>query len=302
MNEQRRRLVGSALRHACGASLLALGTTTIPAATAQETVIIGGSGQSAVEVNLGILGDLDGGSSQRALRFPGEPADQSIVLRPPGGAAESTVSPARRPALRPPAPELAARPVAPVVRAPVAPPPAQATAAAPPRQTETTPATGTTPPPPPPPAIVRDTSRDGAAPQRVPPQPVARTESAAPTPPPPPPARQQTAALPPPAEGQALQLVFEASSTQLNGAAETQLRQLAGSLATSEQRIQLKAFASGTSDRPSAARRESLSRALAVRSFLIENGIRSTRIDVRALGQPTDGGPNDRVDVILLTQ
>ena len=299
MNEQRRRLVGSALRHACGAGLLALATATIPAATAQETVIIGGSGQSAVEVNLGILRDLDGGSSQRALRFPGEPADQSIVLRPPGGAAESTVSTARRPALRPPAPDLAARPVAPVVRAPVAPPPAQAPAAAPPRQTETTPATATPPPPPPPPTVVGDTSRDSAAPQRVPPQPVARTESAAP---PPPPARQQTAALPPPAEGQAFQLVFEASSTQLNGAAETQLRQLAGSLAASEQRIQLKAFASGTSDRPSAARRESLSRALAVRSFLIENGIRSTRIDVRALGQPTDGGPNDRVDVILLTQ
>jgi outer membrane protein OmpA-like peptidoglycan-associated protein len=299
MNEQRRRLFGSALRLACGAGLLAMATAKTPLAMAQETVVIGGSGQSAVEVNLGILRDLDGGSNQRALRFPGEPADQSIVLRPPGGAAGTTASTERRPALRPPAPSLAARPVAPVVRAPVAPPPAPAPAAAPPRKTEPAPATAVPPPLPPPPAVVRDTSRDSAAPQRVPPQPAARPENAVP---PPPPARQQTAALPPPAEGQALQLVFEPSSTQLNGAAETQLRQLAGSLATSEQRIQLKAFASGTSERPSAARRESLSRALAVRSFLIENGIRSTRIDVRALGQPTDGGPNDRVDVILLTQ
>ena len=44
----------------------------------------------------------------------------------------------------------------------------------------------------------------------------------------------------------------------------------------------------------------SLSRALAVRSYLIEQGIRSTRIDVRALGLAGDSGPLDRVDVVLL--
>jgi outer membrane protein OmpA-like peptidoglycan-associated protein len=112
---------------------------------------------------------------------------------------------------------------------------------------------------------------------------------------------QQTAALQP-ADGQALRLLFQGSTTKLNAAAQQQLQQMAAALAANNQRIQLKAFASGTSDRPSAARRESLSRALAVRSYLIENGVRSTRIDVRALGAPSDGGPSDRVDVILLTQ
>jgi hypothetical protein len=33
---------------------------------------------------------------------------------------------------------------------------------------------------------------------------------------------------------------------------------------------------------------------------LLERGIRATRIDVRALGIPTDAGPADRVDVIIV--
>ncbi len=64
-------------------------------------------------------------------------------------------------------------------------------------------------------------------------------------------------------------------------------------------RVQVKAYASGAGGSASAARRLSLSRALAVRAFLINQGIRSTRIDVRALGSRAEGGPPDRVDVIL---
>ncbi|MCH8925159.1 MAG: OmpA family protein [Proteobacteria bacterium] len=48
----------------------------------------------------------------------------------------------------------------------------------------------------------------------------------------------------------------------------------------------------------SAARRLSLSRALAVRAYLIEQGVRSTRMDVRALGDKVPDGPADRVDVL----
>ena len=46
-----------------------------------------------------------------------------------------------------------------------------------------------------------------------------------------------------------------------------------------------------------AARRLSLSRALQVRSYLIDQGVRSTRIDVRALGANVPSGPADRVDI-----
>ncbi len=103
-------------------------------------------------------------------------------------------------------------------------------------------------------------------------------------------------------EEQALRVDFSGSSSRLTEEAESGLRSLVRSVAEQETRIQLKAFATGSADRPSTARRLSLSRALAVRSFLIEQGMRSTRIDVRALGVPTDDGPADRVDVILLTQ
>ncbi|MSP82998.1 MAG: hypothetical protein EXQ94_08710 [Alphaproteobacteria bacterium] len=65
-------------------------------------------------------------------------------------------------------------------------------------------------------------------------------------------------------------------------------------------RIQLVAFAGGTGSSASAARRLSLSRALAVRAYLIERGVRSTRMDVRALGAKPDGGPTERVDVVAL--
>ncbi len=42
----------------------------------------------------------------------------------------------------------------------------------------------------------------------------------------------------------------------------------------------------------------SLSRALAVRTYLLAQGVQSQRIDVRALGNTTDEQPVDRVDAI----
>ncbi len=65
-------------------------------------------------------------------------------------------------------------------------------------------------------------------------------------------------------------------------------------------RLQLKAYASDHGSSASHARRLSLTRALAVRSFLIKKGIRSTRIDVRALGDRSENGKIDRVDVFLV--
>jgi len=67
-------------------------------------------------------------------------------------------------------------------------------------------------------------------------------------------------------------------------------------------RLQLLAYASGTSEEASRARRMSLSRALAVRSYLIKQGVRSTRMDVKALGNNVQGSPADRVDIIPKSQ
>ncbi|RMD64237.1 MAG: OmpA family protein, partial [Alphaproteobacteria bacterium] len=94
-------------------------------------------------------------------------------------------------------------------------------------------------------------------------------------------------------------VLFAQGSAELTDEARTQLAALARRLAEDESiRVQLLAYAKDTGGGTSRARRLSLSRALAVRSFLIERGIRSTRMDVRALGDKAADGPPDRVDIL----
>lgn len=81
------------------------------------------------------------------------------------------------------------------------------------------------------------------------------------------------------------------------------LKLLAGDVSTALEsgasRVQLEAYGGTPGDKSSDAHRLSLKRALAVRQLLIDNGIPSNRIDVRALGGTEDKGPNDRVDVYV---
>lgn len=68
-------------------------------------------------------------------------------------------------------------------------------------------------------------------------------------------------------------------------------------------RVQLIAHAAGGDEDAIEARRLSLARAVAVRAYLIEGGVRSLRMDVRALGNRADGGgPSDRVDLVIVNQ
>lgn len=64
-------------------------------------------------------------------------------------------------------------------------------------------------------------------------------------------------------------------------------------------RVQIQAFASPAGEGVSNARRISLSRALAVRTWLMDKGIEASRMDVRALGAESDRQPLDRVDMVL---
>lgn len=57
------------------------------------------------------------------------------------------------------------------------------------------------------------------------------------------------------------------------------------------------AYAAGSPDDPSSARRLSLARAMAARNTLMSDGVPSRRITVRALGSQAAGGPPDRVDI-----
>jgi len=113
----------------------------------------------------------------------------------------------------------------------------------------------------------------------------------------------QSAALPPelPA-GESLRITFASESAELPPDMLPQLDQIADKMLGDEAlRLQLMAYAAGTEDTASKARRISLSRALAVRAYLISKGIRSSRMDVRALGNNVEGEPADRVDLVAQT-
>ena len=102
------------------------------------------------------------------------------------------------------------------------------------------------------------------------------------------------------AVGEQFRMQFGAGTATVVDAAGAQLDSIAKALETDEAlRLQLLAYSSSGAQTPSQARRMSLSRALAVRSRLIKGGVRSSRIDVRALGNKSEGGPPDRVDVIV---
>ncbi len=93
-------------------------------------------------------------------------------------------------------------------------------------------------------------------------------------------------------------ITFGSGSADLNPTTMQALKDFTAHMkADPEARAQVDAYGSGTSDDPSTPRRMSLSRGLAARAVLINGGIASTRIYVRAIGQPGDGGPADRVDL-----
>jgi len=97
--------------------------------------------------------------------------------------------------------------------------------------------------------------------------------------------------------------VFPADTSRLPDPAWNDLGALAQRMIKDESlSLQLLAYADGDDAATSKARRLSLSRALSVRTFLMDQGVRSTRIEVRALGNKIEGdGPRDRVDLVLAT-
>ena len=225
----------------------------------------------------------------------------------PKPAAPKTAAPKPAPASAPAKPSLTAemqakppaktaKAEAPAVSGSIAPAPRPETARMPapsaPQAPAATPAVA--PPPPPPPSLPTPSVAAPSAPKVETPAPAAAQPKAV----------QQAARTTgtPKAGGPGgpdIRLTFASGSAELSEAAKQDLRSLAKGLAQdSASRVQLLAYAADTGDGASRARRLSLSRALAVRAFLINEGIRSTRMDVRALGSNAGDGPADRVDVL----
>lgn len=301
-------------RHAFGAAvaLACVAPFAIGGAMAQGTVVIGGSGLPEVEVHLEVLDNLGPMPLQPLRLLPpgaGLGANRLTRLKPPlvpPGLGVGAVPPPPPPPralyavpVMPPAPTVTAKPApappatllrertavaskapAPKVAAPKAAAPIPVTPTAPaPTAAAPVPETAKAPKP-----------RVGAPPAAKPKAP-----------------KTKTAALPPakapdkPATDKMLRFEFTGNSADLPSNATSELRTLAERLLRADGlRVQVKAYASAVEGGPSAARRLSLSRALAVRAFLIGQGVRSTRIDVRALGNRSEGGPPERVDLIVV--
>jgi outer membrane protein OmpA-like peptidoglycan-associated protein len=106
------------------------------------------------------------------------------------------------------------------------------------------------------------------------------------------------AAIPEPkaAAGERLRLAFAPGSAALGDMA-AELDATAARLGPGTGRVQIFAHATPTDESASSARRLALKRALAVRGYLIERGVPSDRIDVRALGD--SAGATDAVDIVV---
>ena len=100
--------------------------------------------------------------------------------------------------------------------------------------------------------------------------------------------------------GLTLRILFDEGASTLANSMATKLDDLVRELKTNKtSRLQLVAYATATDGSASKARRLSLSRALSVRAYLMDQGVKSTRMDVRALGSRSSSSPTDWVDVVM---
>lgn len=134
-----------------------------------------------------------------------------------------------------------------------------------------------------------------APPIVVAPRPDPPPATMAPAPAPPPPAVARATPAPATGPGPAARVLFDGQSAELSPAARAELDRIAAAITSRNARqIELRAYAGGTSPE---ARKVSLARALAVRSYLIDRGVRS-RIDVGAFLADGNSGPSERVDIV----
>lgn len=241
-------------------------------------------------------------SSQAAARAPAATHDETATQQKLAALAAPVPAPAPMPSLPqssppPPAPVLPPEPAHVVAPSAPATAPAQTAAAAP---------AAANPAPPPPAAPSTAASVPPAA---TPPAAVAMAapaaSTAAPTPAP-------AAGAAPPVQmaaattvGSGLSAIkFPAGVTDLPPGPQPALDAVAARLLADQSlRVQVIAHATGSADEAMEARRVSLARAVAVRAYLINKGVRSLRIDVRALGNRADEGPvADQVDLMVVSQ
>ena len=99
-------------------------------------------------------------------------------------------------------------------------------------------------------------------------------------------------------DGGKVTVFFATKSTDIPPGTESFFKKMVEQVkADKSLRLQLRGYAGSSEGSVSQARRVSLFRALAVRTYLMKRGIRSTRMDIRALGNKVEKGNPDRVDI-----
>ncbi|MFY8106375.1 MAG: OmpA family protein [Elstera sp.] len=274
---------------------LVLGALIVPpAATAQ--LYGAGRNNSAVVVDEDVLGSLGGGGARPGvgvgfLPAPPAPPRSKINQIPPQKvkAAPAPRGTAPTPAPVPPAPVQASLPAAASSDAQIIP-------ASPPPVPLAEPTPATAPP---------QSPRPNPGPPPVPAEPSPAPTVAAiapPAPPAPAPVATPAVAVPSPTLSEkGARILFLPDSADLPTTARPALDSLLKLVQSQpDRRILITAYAAGTPETASQARRLSLNRALTLRSFLAEKGVSTARVDVRALGGQVADGPADRVDLELM--
>jgi len=266
-------------------------------------------GVGTERVDIRVLGN------KLADKGPADRVDPVVIAALPPQLAQAASQPPAAPAApaMPAATPLTTAPLplpkpAPAVAASPAPPPAPATAAKPTLSAsatavaEASAAPDAEPLPVPKPAPATSAAQPAPAPAaRLPePSPMALPAPSAVAP--------QLAAKPPassgPSETRGPSINFAAGAADLTDQAKAALKAVAGTLKGNEKlRVQLYAYAAGSEAQSSQARLLSLSRALAVRDYLMSQGVGAERVDVRVLGNKlADKGPADRVDPVVIAK
>jgi len=286
---------------------------------AEAQLTTGGHSSSAVAVDNSVLEQLGPAPTAKAqpsrvTKAPAKsasPRNQIVHLIPPksrlAGAAPASTSQTAHQAVSHPETATSA-PTEPSVAALAAPAQTQAPKQSPSDDAPTAPPVSPQPMSAP---VAAPSEPVATATPRTPPATVATTVTAAPpsntaiTPAAPaasaPPVQVATAATVGSAE---MAVKFKPGVTELGSGAQPVLDALANRLlANQELRVALISHATGAADNAMEARRISLARAVAVRAYLVDKGVKSLRIDVRALGNRADQGPiADQVDFQVVSQ
>lgn len=94
-------------------------------------------------------------------------------------------------------------------------------------------------------------------------------------------------------------IAYAKNKVDLSDSAKAELSDIAETLKKSQGNVRVVAYAAGTAEEASIAKKTSYARALQIRAFLIEKGVNKLNVNVQALGNAATGSNADRADIFL---